>query len=87
MINNPIGTVDKIRFIGKYPTTLLRFTIVTNGSLINCVTWDATIYNELIILEDSKITASVFGKYSRKLLVVKTLVFRNHVPFYKERRA
>lgn len=88
MINNPTGTIDKIRSIGKYPTTLLRFTIVNNDSLINCVTCDANIYNELMILEDGKVSASVFGTYnSRKQLVVKKLVFKNHVPFYKERRA
>lgn len=88
MINNPTGTIDKIRSIGKYPSTLLRFTIVTNDSLINCVTCDPTIYNELMILEDGKVIASVFGTYnSRKQLAVKKLAFVNHVPFYKERRA
>ncbi|UDM72545.1 hypothetical protein [Vagococcus fluvialis] len=85
MINNPTGTVDKIKLVTSYPDMLVRFSLIVDGEIINCICGDTSICNSLLFLEDGKTQVALFGIYnSRKQLVVKKMFIKNPTSFEKE---
>ena len=85
MINNPTGTVNKIKLVTSFPDMLVRFSLVVNDDSINCICGDTSICNSLLFLEDGKTEVALFGVYnSRKQLVVKKMFIKNPTSFEKE---
>ena len=85
MINNPTGTVDKIKLVTSFPDMLVRFSLVVDDESINCICGDTSICNSLLFLEDGKTEVALFGIYnSRKQLVVKKMFIKNPTSFEKE---
>ncbi|MDR2277954.1 hypothetical protein [Vagococcus fluvialis] len=85
MINNPTGTVDKIKLVTSFPDMLVRFSLVVGDETINCICGDNSICNSLLFLEDGKTEVALFGIYNnRKQLVVKKMFIKNPTSFEKE---
>lgn len=85
MINNPTGTIDKIKLVTPFPDMLVRFSLVVGDETVNCICGDTSICNSLLFLEDGKTEVALFGIYnSRKQLVVKKMFIKNPTSFEKE---
>lgn len=85
MINNPTGTVDKIKLVTSFPDMLVRFSLVVGDETVNCICGDTSICNSLLFLEDGKTEVALFCvSNSRKQLVVKKMFIKNPTSFEKE---
>ncbi|MBO0427638.1 hypothetical protein JZO82_00545 [Vagococcus fluvialis] len=85
MINNPTGTVDKIKLVTSFPDMLVRFSLIVGDETVNCICGDTSICNSLLFLEDGKTEVALFGVYnSRKQLVIKKMFIKNPTSFEKE---
>lgn len=84
MRRNLTGTVDKIKLLSSFPNMLVRFSIIDNDNVVNCITHDRDLGNRLMFLEDGKSEVAVFGHYnSRNQLVVEKMALRNPSSFEK----
>ncbi|MGY3765382.1 hypothetical protein ACWOAH_11180 [Vagococcus vulneris] len=85
MRRNLTGTVDKIKLLSSFPDMLVRFSIIDNDIVVNCIVHDRSLGNRLMFLEDGKSEVAVFGHYnSRNQLVVEKMALRNPSSFERE---
>lgn len=72
-----VGMLDKVRVIKSSPL-LIRFTLKTTSSPLNCIVADKDLANKIMLLPNGIYNVAVTGHLNkRKQLVVTSLSIRN----------
>ncbi|MDA9471969.1 hypothetical protein [Enterococcus sp. 5H] len=83
--NNYVGIVDKIKVIKSFPNMLVRFTLHTVDTDIQCIVCKKELANLLLFLDNNKYEVAVFGHANlRKQLIVEKFMVRNPNSFIHE---
>lgn len=83
--NSYVGIVDKIRVIKVFPDMLIRFTLHTSSSDINCLVCKKELANLILFLDDNKFELATHGHYNdRSQFIVDKFTVRNPNSFIRE---
>lgn len=83
--NSYVGVVTKIRVIKSFPNMLVRFTLKTNTTNINCLVHNKDLANLILFLDEDKFELATFGHYNnRSQFIIEKFTIRNPNSFIRE---